>query len=353
MEDLKKEHHRLVKTVNILIKAGAVVNAQNTQGETALYCVLHNGLVKCIASLLEAGADGNVSDGAGVTSLMNASRGGYLECMRRLIEAGADVNASNSHGTTAFMMASCRGHLECVNRLLEAGAVVNAACNNGNTALMWASGNYRHQCVDVLLNAGADINLTDNNHCNALDVLQFYEGDYEECNHHLIKCIKRLLRAGIHINQYDKYFHRYALGRILLENEPSKYEDAIMVLYAAGEIIVGGMTGHTFDLPTALQFKDKLQLKHMCRYTIRKHLLKLDPHQHLFCRIPKLGLPSIMTGYLLFNVSLDKEIDDDDDDSDDDEDNDYTDYEDDDDSDGDDDDYDHTDDNDDDDNDIE
>ena len=37
---------------------------------------------------------------------------------------------------------------------------------------------------------------------------------------------------------------------------------------------------------------------------IRKHLLKLDPHQHLFKRVPKLGLPSALSRYLLYNVAL-------------------------------------------------
>ena len=36
----------------------------------------------------------------------------------------------------------------------------------------------------------------------------------------------------------------------------------------------------------------------------------LDPHQHLFGRIPRLGIPSSLIDYLLFNVSLDDDDDD-------------------------------------------
>ena len=54
-----------------------------------------------------------------------------------------------------------------------------------------------------------------------------------------------------------------------------------------------------------LNWKDaKMPLKHICREAIRNHLLKLDPHQNLFGRIPKLGLPSALTSYLLYNLSL-------------------------------------------------
>ena len=48
----------------------------------------------------------------------------------------------------------------------------------------------------------------------------------------------------------------------------------------------------------------KLELKHICRMTIREHLLKLDPHTHLFDRVPKLELAADLRDYLLFNMSL-------------------------------------------------
>ena len=70
-------------------------------------------------------------------------------------------------------------------------------------------------------------------------------------------------------------------------------------------------------IPEVLKFQEeKLELKHICREAIRKHLLKLDLHSNLFVRVPQLGLPSIVTEYLLFNQSLDDDDDGDDDDDD-------------------------------------
>ena len=43
----------------------------------------------------------------------------------------------------------------------------------------------------------------------------------------------------------------------------------------------------------------------MCRQSIRKHLIKLNPHLHLFDRLNKLGLPSLLNDYLLYGFSLD------------------------------------------------
>ena len=52
-------------------------------------------------------------------------------------------------------------------------------------------------------------------------------------------------------------------------------------------------------------FEDlRFNLKHLCREAIRKHLLLLDPHEHLFGRVPQLGLPKLLREYLLFRMSL-------------------------------------------------
>ena len=58
-----------------------------------------------------------------------------------------------------------------------------------------------------------------------------------------------------------------------------------------------------------LNGEQTLNLRHICRETIRKHLLNLDPHTHLFDRMPRLGLPSLLTRYLLYYKSLDDDVD--------------------------------------------
>ena len=100
-------------------------------------------------------------------------------------------------------------------------------------------------------------------------------------------------------------------------------------LYAAGETLHCSTVPKIHDATDVMkhveipeyfqELKERLDLKHLCREAIRKHLLDLDPQEHLFGRIPQLGLPSIVTEYLLYNCSLDPETafeDDDDDDAD-------------------------------------
>ena len=83
----------------------------------------------------------------------------------------------------------------------------------------------------------------------------------------------------------------------------------IKVLLKAGALI-SQLTPFKFSClnnanANALQVQQvKPQLKHICRQVIRKHLVELDPHQRLFGRIPKLGLPRSLTSYLLSEMSL-------------------------------------------------
>ena len=50
-------------------------------------------------------------------------------------------------------------------------------------------------------------------------------------------------------------------------------------------------------------------LTNLSREIIRKYLLKVDRHWNLFHRIPKLGLPSPLIKYLLYDQSLDDDDD--------------------------------------------
>ena len=86
-----------------------------------------------------------------------------------------------------------------------------------------------------------------------------------------------------------------------------------MLLYAAGETLQG-LTLRRLkteilegeEVPECIKemFTDT-SLKHLCRQHIRKHLIQLKPHRHLFGIIRQLGLPSLIESYLLYNMSLD------------------------------------------------
>ena len=112
-----------------------------------------------------------------------------------------------------------------------------------------------------------------------------------------IICVRALLQADVPINKVN-HLRRNALAEVL---QYSDYEVS-KLLFAAGETLENAVES---EIPDCLKFEDlQLQLKHICREAIRKHLLDLNLHQHLFGRIPRLGLPQLLEDYLLYGASL-------------------------------------------------
>ena len=115
------------------------------------------------------------------------------------------------------------------------------------------------------------------------------------------RCAKLILRSGARINNRD-FRSENGLQRLVAAYHGTKSGDICRLLFAAGETLD--------DFPDdkiskCLKFDNHhLELKHICREAIRKHLLSLDRHTHLFVRVPQLGLPDLLTNYLLYHMSL-------------------------------------------------
>ena len=92
-----------------LLKHGADVNGQETDGDTALITAsggCKDG--KIVQILLDAGANPNLADRVGCTPLIAAADEGNERAAKELIAAGADLNATNSAGETALVTARDR-----------------------------------------------------------------------------------------------------------------------------------------------------------------------------------------------------------------------------------------------------
>lgn len=115
-----------------------------------------------IELLLQAGADVNARSGSRYTPLHNAARTGAPEVVRALLAAGADVNAWATGFNTDWawswtplqLAAAYNSDPEVVAALVEAGAELGA---DGNYPLHFAAGNPNPAIAQVLLDAGADV----------------------------------------------------------------------------------------------------------------------------------------------------------------------------------------------------
>ena len=79
--------------VELLIKAGAAVDARSKHGHTPLHLFAISGDDDCIALMLDAGAHPSVFNSSGHTALHNAASFGHLAIVERLLANGADPNA--------------------------------------------------------------------------------------------------------------------------------------------------------------------------------------------------------------------------------------------------------------------
>ena len=72
--------------------------------------------------LLQAGATVDAVDDDGWTALHVAAQGGYLSIVNLLLQAGATVDAVGDGGRTALHFAAYAGKIQVVEALLNAGA---------------------------------------------------------------------------------------------------------------------------------------------------------------------------------------------------------------------------------------
>lgn len=148
-----------LETADLLIAAGARVDAANDYGVAPIALASTNGSLAMVERLLGAGADPNAADEHGAAPLMFAARTGNLDVIDALLAAGAEVDVrDDAHGQTALMWAASAGHTEALRRLIAAGADVQASSASGYTPLLFAVRENREAAVLLLLERQADVN---------------------------------------------------------------------------------------------------------------------------------------------------------------------------------------------------
>ena len=183
------------------------------------------------------------------------------------------MNSANVYDWTPLMVTANRGYAECTRILIEKGADVNTMRPDGSPAFTSAVISLKTNCAKLLLRQGALINTMDD----------------------MSKFLKALTGGG-----------SMPLSRRMYR-----------LVHAAGQTVSGMRVRGR--LSVTMRGPRRVSLQRICMEAIRAHLLKINPNQHLFGRIPKLGLPQTMVKYLLDHVTLDNEENGDDDDGDDDE----------------------------------
>ena len=163
-----------VETAQLLLDAGADIEALTSWGATPLEWASAMGSAKVGDLLLARGASG--------LTLIVAAGLGKLETVRAIIESGVDLSTHRRRGapespdehwppdsahirgdvlSDAMFAAARNGHTEVVEYLLDRGAQVDAKGVFGGTGLHWAAINGHRETVELLIARGANLAIRD------------------------------------------------------------------------------------------------------------------------------------------------------------------------------------------------
>jgi ankyrin repeat protein len=145
--------------IELLINAGADVDAALAEGETPLMTAARTGKTDAVRVLLKRGARVNaVETWKHQTALMWAAHEGNAETVKLLIEAGANINARSMFGWTPLLFAARQGQIDAIKALVAGGANVNDTLPDKTSALITAIQGLNYEAAAVLLDSGIDPN---------------------------------------------------------------------------------------------------------------------------------------------------------------------------------------------------
>ncbi len=173
----------ILKVLLLHKSEGVNLNAQDSEGRSALSYAVQTGGMEAVELLLELGADVQAEE------LLQAA-GGSVEILKvLLLNKGEDLNVSaqNGQGESALTMAAQSGSWEAVELLLGLGAEVN-------TTALQAAARGRVDILEAFLKAGADVNAQGEGGRSALTVAA-RSGSME--------AVQLLLKYGARVNAED------------------------------------------------------------------------------------------------------------------------------------------------------
>lgn len=144
--------------VQILLEAGANIEAVNNFGRTPLHVAASMNAVEAIGALLDAGANVEALDDSKETPLHHAAQLRNTDVYQDLLFAKANTKVKNAIGWILLLEATrSRNEASATLALLNAGANTEAMNEDGFTPLHVAAANDAADAVRVLLAAGAHV----------------------------------------------------------------------------------------------------------------------------------------------------------------------------------------------------
>ena len=195
-----------VKTPHILhyfLEQGADVHRTSNSGDSVLHMYSRADVaVALVTGLLSWEINVNAQNTDGDTALHYACQSGNCNKVAVLISSGANVDIPNAQGKFPVQVALDRKHLDIVNLLLDKMTDVNNQDKDGRTLLHTATQQGNGDLVKDLHNRGADLNIRDKSQNNTASIAA-------ALRHHSV--LMYLLTNGAELTTFtDKPLHYFA-----------------------------------------------------------------------------------------------------------------------------------------------
>lgn len=196
---------RRMNAIKLLLKAGADVNAGDSNKKTPLMYAAEKNLIDYLHVFIEAGAAVNAKDTVNNTAAIYAVIKNKPEALVLLIEKGIDLDINGFDKKTALIYAVEKKNNEMVTLLLNAGADVNGKDSSNWTPLIYAVEKKLYNLAETLLNAGANINCKISSYGYTPLMIAAKKGD--------VTMVQQLLARGakIHLVSYQWSGNKTAL----------------------------------------------------------------------------------------------------------------------------------------------
>ncbi|HQF07231.1 MAG TPA: ankyrin repeat domain-containing protein [Spirochaetota bacterium] len=161
------------KKLQFLLSKGIDVNAKDSLGFTPLFYSLFYGNPDEFAEMLiRAGADVNAESGDGYTVLCRAFIEGRDSIGDLLIKSGADINKKNKNGSPMTVLCAEQGYIRPLKAFIARKADLNAVDAGGRTALHAAAQAGKKDIYNLLLKSKARRDIRDRNGRTAAEYLK-------------------------------------------------------------------------------------------------------------------------------------------------------------------------------------
>ncbi|XP_022089244.1 ankyrin repeat, PH and SEC7 domain containing protein secG-like [Acanthaster planci] len=144
-----------VKTLDLLLLAGAEIDAHDDNGDTALMVAAQLESEVKVEFLLKKGAPTDITDWEGRTALHRTEQNKTIKCAKLLIDKDPSlVHKTNKHKQTVLHLVAGEGNDELIKYLLDCESKINELDNLGRTPLHWAIIQGMKSSVEILLENG-------------------------------------------------------------------------------------------------------------------------------------------------------------------------------------------------------